>query len=128
MSFLHLLQVLQACIVNCGSPFHAEIGKFRFLNEMIKLVSPKFAGQHTAADIKSRVIELLHCWSIDITEEPKIAEAYAMLKKQGVVKVCSAGLSFFCSLLLIDQFNSYIFIPSIFILLYTFSLSYNLKL
>ncbi|XP_018009498.1 ADP-ribosylation factor-binding protein GGA1 [Hyalella azteca] len=80
------LSVIQACIVNCGPAFHAEIGKFRFLNEMIKLVSPKFAGQVTSPEIKSRVIELLHCWSRDLTEEPKIAEAYNMLKKQGVVK------------------------------------------
>lgn len=26
---------------NCGKTFHQEVGKFKFLNELIKLVSPK---------------------------------------------------------------------------------------
>ena len=35
------LQVLEACMKNCGRRFHNEVGKFRFLNELIKVVSPK---------------------------------------------------------------------------------------
>jgi ADP-ribosylation factor-binding protein GGA len=35
------LYVLEACVKNCGERFHDLIGRFRFLNEMIKLVSPK---------------------------------------------------------------------------------------
>ena len=38
---LQSLVVVEACVKNCGEIFHREIGKFRFLNEMIKLVSPK---------------------------------------------------------------------------------------
>ena len=38
---LQALVVVEACVKNCGEIFHKEIGKFRFLNEMIKLVSPK---------------------------------------------------------------------------------------
>lgn len=38
---LTLAQLLEACVKNCGPPVHAIIGKFRFLNELIKLVSPK---------------------------------------------------------------------------------------
>ncbi|CAL4121689.1 unnamed protein product [Meganyctiphanes norvegica] len=80
------LAVLQACVNNCGASFHAEIGKFRFLNEMIKLVSPKYLGNHTAAQVKRKVAELLFTWTIDLPSEPKILEAYNMLKKQGVVR------------------------------------------
>lgn len=29
---------------NCGRRFHNEVGKFRFLNELIKLVSPKVSN------------------------------------------------------------------------------------
>lgn len=29
---------------NCGRRFHNEVGKFRFLNELIKVVSPKVSG------------------------------------------------------------------------------------
>lgn len=35
------LQVLEACMKNCGRRLHNEVGKFRFLNELIKVVSPK---------------------------------------------------------------------------------------
>ena len=34
-------KVLEACAKNCGERFHDLIGRFRFLNEMIKIVSPK---------------------------------------------------------------------------------------
>lgn len=34
-------QVLETCMKNCGKKFHNEVGKFRFLNELIKVVSPK---------------------------------------------------------------------------------------
>ncbi|KAK4289994.1 hypothetical protein Pmani_037080 [Petrolisthes manimaculis] len=83
---LQALAVLQACVNNCGPSFHSEIGKFRFLNEMIKLVSPKYLGNHTHTGVKTRVVELLFTWTIDLKNEPKILEAYNMLKKQGVVK------------------------------------------
>uniref|UniRef100_A0A8B9RMU8 Golgi associated, gamma adaptin ear containing, ARF binding protein 3 n=1 Tax=Astyanax mexicanus TaxID=7994 RepID=A0A8B9RMU8_ASTMX len=38
---LQALTVLEACMKNCGRRFHNEVGKFRFLNELIKVVSPK---------------------------------------------------------------------------------------
>ncbi|XP_050701716.1 ADP-ribosylation factor-binding protein GGA1-like [Eriocheir sinensis] len=83
---LQALSVLQACANNCGSSFHNEIGKFKFLNEMIKLVSPKYLGNHTHPAVKERVVELLYSWTLDLKGESKILEAYNMLKKQGVVK------------------------------------------
>ena len=73
----------------CGTSFHAEIGKFRFLNEMIKLVSPKYLGNSTPVAVRQKVLELLHSWTIDYPREMKIKEAFEMLKKQGVVKVRS---------------------------------------
>lgn len=35
------VKVLETCMKNCGKRFHNEVGKFRFLNELIKVVSPK---------------------------------------------------------------------------------------
>lgn len=29
---------------NCGRRFHNEVGKYRFLNELIKVVSPKVSS------------------------------------------------------------------------------------
>jgi len=84
---LQALAVLEACVRSCGQGFHAEVGKFRFLNEMIKLVSPKYAGTRTPEHIKQKVVELLFTWTREIPEERKIVEAYEMLKSQGLVNV-----------------------------------------
>ncbi|OWK50710.1 ADP-ribosylation factor-binding protein GGA2 [Lonchura striata] len=41
---LHALTVLETCVNNCGDRFHSEMAKFRFLNELIKVLSPKVGG------------------------------------------------------------------------------------
>ncbi|XP_069694970.1 ADP-ribosylation factor-binding protein GGA1 isoform X2 [Periplaneta americana] len=83
---LQALNLLDTCMKHCGVGFHAEVGKFRFLNEMIKLVSPKYLGGRTAVAVRQRVLLLMHTWTVDYPRETKIREAYDMLKKQGVVK------------------------------------------
>lgn len=83
---LQALLVLESCMKRCGSVFHSEVGKFRFLNELIKLVSPKYMGAHTPEAVRRRVLELMYSWTIQYPKETKIKEAYDMLKKQGVVK------------------------------------------
>ncbi|KAM9672985.1 ADP-ribosylation factor-binding protein GGA1 isoform 1-T1 [Trichechus inunguis] len=80
------LTVLETCMKSCGKRFHDEVGKFRFLNELIKVVSPKYLGSRTSEKVKSKVLELLYSWTVGLPEEVKIAEAYQMLKKQGIVK------------------------------------------
>ncbi|XP_070580161.1 ADP-ribosylation factor-binding protein GGA1-like isoform X4 [Ptychodera flava] len=82
---LQALTVLEACVKNCGRRFHQEIGKFRFLNELIKLVSPKYLGDKTTEKVKTKVIELIYSWHIGLPHESKISDAYQMLKKQGIV-------------------------------------------
>lgn len=78
------LYVLEACVKNCGERFHDLIGRFRFLNEMIKLVSPKYYANRTSEKVKKKVIELLYIWT-ECLSQPKIKEAYQMLKNQGIV-------------------------------------------
>lgn len=41
MDFPLCLQVLEMCVNNCGESFIREVGKFRFLNSLIKVLSPK---------------------------------------------------------------------------------------
>ena len=38
---MQALTVLATCAKLCGDEFHKEVGKYRFLNELIKIVSPK---------------------------------------------------------------------------------------
>ncbi|NXA35996.1 GGA3 protein, partial [Eudromia elegans] len=79
------LTVLEACMKNCGRRFHNEVGKFRFLNELIKVVSPKYLGDRISEKVKTKVIELLYSWTVALPEESKIKDAYYMLKRQGIV-------------------------------------------
>ncbi|GFY50130.1 ADP-ribosylation factor-binding protein GGA1 [Trichonephila inaurata madagascariensis] len=82
---LMALSVLEECVRNCGIRFRSEIGKFRFLNEMIKVVSPKYLGNRASTKVKQKIVELMYIWSLELKNESKIAEAYQMLKRQGVV-------------------------------------------
>lgn len=70
----------------CGVLFQNEVGKFRFLNEMIKLVSPKYLGAETPLTVKQKILQLLYVWTLDYPKETKIKEAFDMLRKQGVIK------------------------------------------
>jgi ADP-ribosylation factor-binding protein GGA len=57
------LYVLEACVKNCGERFHDLIGRFRFLNEIIKIVSPKYYANRTSEKVKTKCIELIYSWS-----------------------------------------------------------------
>ncbi|XP_026878359.2 ADP-ribosylation factor-binding protein GGA3-like isoform X1 [Electrophorus electricus] len=83
---LQALTLLEVCMNNCGKHFHSEATKFRFLNELIKVLSPKYLGTWTTALVKLRVTEVLYGWTLWLKDEPKVQEAYRMLKKQGIVK------------------------------------------
>ncbi|XP_023414605.1 ADP-ribosylation factor-binding protein GGA2 isoform X2 [Loxodonta africana] len=83
---LYALTVLETCMNHCGEKFHNEVAKFRFLNELIKVLSPKYLGSWTTEKVKGRVIEILFSWTVWFPEDIKIRDAYQMLKKQGIIK------------------------------------------
>ncbi|XP_061578894.1 ADP-ribosylation factor-binding protein GGA1-like isoform X2 [Cololabis saira] len=83
---MQALMVLETCMKNGGKKFHGEVGKFRFLNELIKVVSPKYLGGRAPEAVKTKVLEMMYRWTVRFPDEAKVAEAYHMLKKQGIVK------------------------------------------
>ncbi|XP_059203262.1 ADP-ribosylation factor-binding protein GGA1-like isoform X2 [Centropristis striata] len=83
---MQALLVLEECMKNCGKRFHSEVGKFRFLNELIKVVSPKYLGARSPEPVKKKVLELIFSWTLGLPDEAKISDAYQMLKKQGIIK------------------------------------------
>lgn len=83
---MQALLVLETCMKNCGKRFHSEVGKFRFLNELIKVVSPKYLGSRSPEPVKKKVLELIYSWTLGLPDEAKITDAYQMLKKQGIIK------------------------------------------
>uniref|UniRef100_A0A671RNN6 ADP-ribosylation factor-binding protein GGA3-like n=1 Tax=Sinocyclocheilus anshuiensis TaxID=1608454 RepID=A0A671RNN6_9TELE len=82
---LQALTVLEACMKNCGQRFHNEIARYRFLNELIKVVSPKYMGDSVSEKVKNKIIEMLYSWTVAFPDEAKIADAYQTLKRQGLV-------------------------------------------
>uniref|UniRef100_A0A8C6SUR5 Golgi associated, gamma adaptin ear containing, ARF binding protein 1 n=1 Tax=Neogobius melanostomus TaxID=47308 RepID=A0A8C6SUR5_9GOBI len=83
---MQALLVLETCMKSCGKRFHSEVGKFRFLNELIKVVSPKYLGSRSPEPVKKKVLELIYSWTLALPDEAKIIDAYQMLKKQGIIK------------------------------------------
>ncbi|XP_067137144.1 ADP-ribosylation factor-binding protein GGA1-like [Centruroides vittatus] len=83
---MQALNALEEIIKNSGPNLIAELGKFRFLNELIKTISPKYLGNRTSHKVKEKIIELMFKWSMEIKKETKIFDAYQMLKTQGIVK------------------------------------------
>ncbi|XP_017771765.1 PREDICTED: ADP-ribosylation factor-binding protein GGA3 [Nicrophorus vespilloides] len=83
---LQALYIIDISMKKCGAMFQGEVGKFRFLNEMIKLVSPKYLGTQTPMSVKEKVLTMLYVWTINYPKETKIKEAYEMLRKQGVIR------------------------------------------
>ncbi|CAI2732694.1 unnamed protein product [Schistosoma spindalis] len=70
----------------CGPTFISELGKFKFLNELIKVLSPKYLGDQTSSCVKNKCAQLLHNWQRDFSpNEPKFAEAYNMLVREGII-------------------------------------------
>ncbi|XP_061271446.1 ADP-ribosylation factor-binding protein GGA1-like [Bos javanicus] len=80
------LTVLETCMKSCGKRFHDEVGKFRFLNKLIKVVSPKYLGSRTSEKVKNKILELLYSWMVGLPEEVKIAEVYQKKKKKRVTR------------------------------------------
>uniref|UniRef100_H0UZ16 Golgi associated, gamma adaptin ear containing, ARF binding protein 2 n=1 Tax=Cavia porcellus TaxID=10141 RepID=H0UZ16_CAVPO len=83
---LYALTVLEMCMNHCGEKFHGEVAKFRFLNELIKVLSPKYLGAWATEKVKGRIAEILYSWTVWFPEDIKIRDAYQMLKKQGIIK------------------------------------------
>ncbi|XP_011202339.2 ADP-ribosylation factor-binding protein GGA3 [Bactrocera dorsalis] len=73
------INLLEECMSKCGPEFQAEVAKFRFLNELVYLVSKKFQGGETPAAIKKRIIECLLLWTAEYPQKVKIQEVYKKL-------------------------------------------------
>ncbi|XP_056136513.1 ADP-ribosylation factor-binding protein GGA3-like [Lampris incognitus] len=46
-----------------------------------------YLGDRVSEKVKAKVIEMLYSWTISLSDETKISEAYQMLKRQGIVSV-----------------------------------------
>ncbi|KAL5103012.1 ADP-ribosylation factor-binding protein GGA3 [Taenia crassiceps] len=85
---LSALVILDLCVQNCGPNFHKELGKFKFLNELMKILLPKHLGDFTPPIVRDKCIMLMFAWQRDLGDTyPKLREAYHALKAQNIVTV-----------------------------------------
>lgn len=54
-----------------------------FCSNTVIHLSEQYFGSWTPQKVKDRVTEVLYGWTLWLKDEPKIQEAYSMLKKQG---------------------------------------------
>ncbi|KAK0397657.1 hypothetical protein QR680_002206 [Steinernema hermaphroditum] len=80
------LNIIDKCVRSCGQRVWNEIAKFRFLNQLVRLLSPKYMGLETSDAVRNRAIELLFTWKNSMRHLGKIEEVYALLKEQGVIQ------------------------------------------
>uniref|UniRef100_A0A182Q9J4 GAT domain-containing protein n=1 Tax=Anopheles farauti TaxID=69004 RepID=A0A182Q9J4_9DIPT len=80
------LEALEECMESLGREFRSEINKFRFLNELIKMVSKKYNGDQTPPEVCERILNILVTWinKYDQCDCDKIQEAYNLLATQGI--------------------------------------------
>ncbi|XP_053681406.1 ADP-ribosylation factor-binding protein GGA1 [Anopheles nili] len=80
------LEALEECMDSLGREFRSEINKFRFLNELIKMVSKKYNGDQTPREVSERILNILLTWTnkYDPCDCDKIQEAYNLLATQGI--------------------------------------------
>lgn len=80
------ISLLEECMTQCGDDFQDEAAKFRFLNELIRLVSRKYKGAETPHEVKQRIMECLLLWTTEFPQRQKIRDAYEMLRKEGDIE------------------------------------------
>lgn len=73
------LVLLEACATHCGPVFHAVIGKFRFLNELIKLTSPPYNAR-VPTSVVLHAFGLFKRLAHGVERQPKIMEAFRSLE------------------------------------------------
>ncbi|CAD5216162.1 unnamed protein product [Bursaphelenchus okinawaensis] len=83
---LHSLEVMEAVVNRGGLRCANELGKYKFLNQFIRLLSSKYQGNQTAENVKKKAIELLYAWSQSFRHLDKLRQVYESLKKEKIIE------------------------------------------
>lgn len=79
------LEILKACVESCDPMFRNEIAKYKFLNELIKTLSPKFLGHRTTDNVKRKISTMIRSWLILMPQNTKIRDTYLVLNSQNLL-------------------------------------------
>lgn len=82
---LYSLQAVEQLVQKCGEKVHNRIGKFRFLNQIVKLITPKYLGAQTSPEVKELSIKLLYSWKRSMRHVKKFKEVYDSLREHNLI-------------------------------------------
>lgn len=81
---MYTLTVLETCVKNCNIEFHELVCQKDFLNELVKLLDPKFDAPQI---IQEHILGLIQSWNGAFQDEPRlqgVCQVYNELKSKGV--------------------------------------------
>ena len=76
-------QAIDQMVRHCGVKVHTRVGKFRFLNQLVRLLTPKYLGKGTSPDVKHQATVLLYTWQRSMGHMEKFKEV-SLLQANGV--------------------------------------------
>uniref|UniRef100_A0A0N5AD66 VHS domain-containing protein n=1 Tax=Syphacia muris TaxID=451379 RepID=A0A0N5AD66_9BILA len=80
----YALTVLETCVKNCDHRFHELVMSKDFVNELVKLIGPKFDAPQA---IQERILSLIQSWNDAFRNNPTlqgVCQVYDELKAKGV--------------------------------------------
>ncbi|KAI6215922.1 ADP-ribosylation factor-binding protein GGA1 [Aphelenchoides besseyi] len=79
------LDTMESLVGRCGLRVANEVGKYKFLNQFIRLLSPKYQGLQTSEKVRDKAISLLHTWRHSMRHLHKLTRVYDELIEQKIV-------------------------------------------
>lgn len=76
------LTVLETCVKNCGKNFHVLVANKEFIQELVKLISPK---HDPPIGVQEKVLSLIQTWAEAFANQPDlkgVVEIYQELKNK----------------------------------------------
>lgn len=83
-SIILTLSLLETCVKNCGKRFHVHLASKDFLQDFMKIISPK---NNYSVALQNTVLGLLQTWAYAFQSSPELKEVcktYQELKAKGV--------------------------------------------
>ncbi|CAB3399470.1 unnamed protein product [Caenorhabditis bovis] len=78
-------ETIDYLVRNCGEKIHEKVGKHRFLNNLVKVTTPRYLGSKTSPEVQAIAIKLLYTWQKTIRHITNFKDVYESLNENGVV-------------------------------------------
>ncbi|XP_052769884.1 target of Myb1 membrane trafficking protein-like isoform X2 [Mya arenaria] len=81
---LYTLTCLETCVKNCGRRFHVFLASKDFLNDMVKVIGPKYDPPQA---LQEKVLNMIQTWADAFRASPELKEVekvYQDLKSKGI--------------------------------------------